>query len=139
MGTMSSAKQRPPSRVPGTERDGDAWELSKSQVRELQRRVRDLDDRTRYLLVSVFTPRMVLYYNVSNDMFGMNDPSLGTLFKRRAAAIAIQRLLRTGIQLIQCRADRHDRVVRSSLPRLRPIRRLLPVGGRGDSSRSRHA
>jgi len=23
---------------------------------------------------------MVLYYNVSNDTFGMNDPSLGTLF-----------------------------------------------------------
>lgn len=81
---------------------------------------------------------MVLYYNVSNDTFGMNDPSLGTLFKRRVAAIAIQSLLRTGIRVIKCRADRHDRVVKSSLPRLRPDPHL-PVGRRGDMSRSRHA
>jgi hypothetical protein len=68
---------------------------------------------------------MVLYYNVSNDTFGMNDPSLGTLFKRRVAANAIQRLLRTGVQVIQCRANRRDRVVKRSVPRLRPITRLL--------------
>ena len=139
MGARSSAKHLPSAPGGGTELDGEAWELSKSQVRELRRRVRDLDDRTRYLLVSVLPPRVVLYYNVSNDTFGMNDPSLGTLFKRRVAAIAIQRLLWTGIQVIECRADRHDRVVKSSLPRLRPSARLLRVGRRGDSSRSRHA
>lgn len=139
MGTKSSARQRPSASGPETERDGGAWELSKPQARALQRRVRDLDDRTRYLLVSVFTPRMVLYYNVSNDTFGMNDPSLGTLFKRRAAAIAIQRLLRTGIQVVKCLADRHDRVVKSSLPRLRPHPRPLPVGHSVDVSRPRHA
>jgi hypothetical protein len=82
---------------------------------------------------------MVLYYNVSNDTFGMNDPSLGTLFKRRVAAVAIQRLLRTGIQVVRCRADRHDRVVKNSLPRLRRAPRLLRVGRRRDVSRSRHA
>jgi hypothetical protein len=81
---------------------------------------------------------MVLYYNVSNDTFGMNDPSLGTLFKRRVAAVAIQRLLRTGIQVVRCRADRHDRVVKSSLPRLRRTPRLR-VSRRRDVSRSRHA
>jgi hypothetical protein len=117
---------------------GEAGELSKSQVRELQRRLRDLDDRARYLLVKVFTPRMVLYYNVSNDTFGMNDPSLGTLFKRRGAALAIQRLLRPGIQVIKCRADRRDRVVQSSLPRLRPDPRL-PAARRGDSRGIRRA
>ena len=82
---------------------------------------------------------MVLYYNVSNDTFGLNDPSLGTLFKRRTAVIAIQRLLRTGIQVVKCRADRHDRVVKSSLPPLRPGARLLPLGRRGGPSRARHA
>ena len=92
--------------------EGDDWTLSKPQARELRRRIRDLDDPTRYLLVSVFTPRFVLYYNVSNDTFGMNDPLLGTLFKRRAAAVAIQRLLRTGTQVVQCRADRHNRVIK---------------------------
>jgi hypothetical protein len=35
-------------------------------MRELDRRMKDLDDRTRYLLVSVFSPRFVLYYQVHN-------------------------------------------------------------------------
>ena len=104
-----------------------AWALSRSQVRELRRRIADLEDRTRYLLISAFTPRVVLYYNVSSDTFGMNDPSLGTLFKRLAAARAIQRLLRPGIRLVPCRADRHDRVVKSSLPRLGHIGRPSPT------------
>jgi hypothetical protein len=82
---------------------------------------------------------MALYYNVSNDTFGMNDPSLGTLFKRRTAAVAIQRLLRTGIQVVKCRADRHDHVVKTSLPPLRPGARLLPGGRRAGASRARHA
>lgn len=84
MGTRSSARHRRLTPGCGTETGGEAWELSKPQVRELRRRVRDLEDRTRYLLVSVFTPRMALYYNVSNDTFGMNNPSLGTLFKQRS-------------------------------------------------------
>jgi hypothetical protein len=138
MGARSSIKQPPSAPGPGTEPEGEAWELSKSQIRELQRRVRDLNDRTRYLLVSVFAPRIVLYYNVSNDTFGMNDPSLGTLFKRRVAALAIQRLLRTGIQVINCRVDRRDRVVKSSLPRLRSDPRL-PAGRRTGLIGSRHA
>lgn len=117
---------------------GGAWKLSKAEVRELQRRVRDLDDRSRYLLVSVFSRRMALYYNVSNDTFGMNDPSLGTLFKRRVAALAIQRLLRTGVRVIKCRADRQDRVIKRSLPRLRSGPRP-PAGRRGDLGGSRHA
>ena len=132
MGARPPARRRRSAPGAGTALDDEAWELSKSQVRELQRQIRDLGDRSRYLLVSVFTPRMVLYYNVSNDTFGMNDPSLGTASKRKVAAIAIQRLLRTGIQVIKCRTDRHDRVVMSSLPRLRPIARHLRVGRRGE-------
>ena len=69
--------------------------LSRSQVHELNRRVRDLEDRTRYLLVSAFTAKHALYYDVSEDVFAMNAPSLGTLFKRRSAALAIQVLLRS--------------------------------------------
>lgn len=120
MGTGFSGKQR----VPVREADSEEWELSSSQRRELQRRIRDLNDRTRYLLVSVFSRRMVLYYDVTSDTFGMNNPSLGTLFKRRVAALAIQRLLRPGIQVIKCRADRHGCVVKSSLPRMLPDSRL---------------
>ena len=101
-----------------TSRDPDP--LSKSQIRELGRRLRDYRDPTRYLLSTVFTPKFVLYYNVSNDTFGMTNPDSGTLFKRRAAATAIRRLLRAGVQIVECRADRHGRVIKSSLPRLRP-------------------
>jgi hypothetical protein len=139
VGTKSTAKPPRLSRTAETVSSGDAWALSKSQLRELRRRTFDLEDRTRYLLVSVFTPRFALYYNVSNDTFGMNDPSLGTLFKRRVAAVAIQRLLRTGIQVVQCRADRHDRVIKSSLPRLRPTRHRASARRRSDWTKSQRA
>ena len=94
--------------------------MSKSQLRELARRVRDSKDPTRYLLATAYTPKFVLYYNVSNDTFGMNDPALGTLFRRRPAALAIRDLLRADVQVVKCRVDRHDRVIKSSVPRLRP-------------------
>ena len=100
--------------------NSDPGPLSKSQLREIQRRIRDVENRSRYLLVSAFTRRVVLYYDVSNDTFAMTEPTLGTLFKRRAAAIAIQRLLRTGVQVVRCRVDRVGRVVKSSVPRVRP-------------------
>jgi hypothetical protein len=101
-------------------------ELSKSQLRELDRRLRDYRNPTRYLLATVFTPKFVLYYNISNDTFGMTNPDLGTLFKRRAAAMAIRRLLRPDVRIVACRADRHGRVIKSSVPQLRPRwRRLL--------------
>src|SRR6266540_3298223 len=119
MGTNSQAARARPTRNARTSTGNDPEPLSKSQLRELQRRVRDVDDRTRYLLVSAFTLRFVLYYDVSSDTFVMNDPSLGTLFKRRPAAIAIQRLLRTGVQVVRCRVDRRNHVVKSSIPRLR--------------------
>ncbi len=50
-------------------------ELTPAQIRELRRRVADLDDVTRYLLVSQMAPRFALYYNVSDDVYVMNDPA----------------------------------------------------------------
>ena len=98
--------------------------LSKSQMGELQRRIRDVEDRTRYLLVSAFTRRFALYYDVSNDTFAMNAPASGTPFKRRAAAMAIRHLLRPGVQVVRCRVDRRGRIVKSSVPHGR--RRVAP-------------
>ena len=115
--TILATKRRPNRAVSS---DNIPEPLSKSQIRELKRRIRDSDDRTRYLLVSAFTRRFVLYYNVSDDTFAMNNPSLGTLFKRKAAAIAIQHLMRTSIEVVRCRVDRRDRLIVSSIPRLRP-------------------
>lgn len=111
-------------RVPRTPQfsSGDGPTLSRSQIRQLQGQIRDLDDRTRYLLVSVFTKRFALYYDVSQDTYVMNDASLGTLFKRRAAAEAIRRLLSPNVEIVRCRVNRRNRLVKSSLP---PPSRLL--------------
>ena len=94
--------------------------LTRSEIRELKRSISDLEDRTRYLLVSVFTPKHALYYDVSEDVFAMDTPSSGTLFKRRSAALAIRRLLRSHVEIVQCRVSRRGRLVKSSVPRLRP-------------------
>ena len=48
-------------------------------------------------------PRFALYYNVSDDLYAMNDPSGGTLFKRRKAAESIKRTLGKGLQIVACR------------------------------------
>jgi hypothetical protein len=103
----------------------DPPDLTRSQTRELDRRLADLRDRTRYLLVSRFGPRFALYYNVSEDTYGMNEPAHATLFKRRQAAAAVKRLLGRGIDLIRCRVDRRGKLVLRSVssPKRRPGKR----------------
>ncbi|MBI2219378.1 MAG: hypothetical protein HYU51_19035 [Candidatus Rokubacteria bacterium] len=68
----------------------------------------DLHDVTRYLLVSEMGPRFALYYNVSDDVYVMNDPRGATLFKRRAAALAVKALLGGGIRVLRCKTRRVD-------------------------------
>jgi hypothetical protein len=99
--------------------DTEDWPLTKAEIRELERRLTDTRDRTRYLLASNFGSRFALYYNVSGDMYGMNNPRYATLFKRRAAALAIKRLLGSGIQVLRCRVDHRDRLVPRSVPKPR--------------------
>jgi hypothetical protein len=85
-----------------------------------------MNDRTRYLLVSRFTPRFALYYNVTDDMFVTNDPKGGTLFKKKNAAVAVQRLLRPSVQVVRCTSKRKDGVTVPVLPkRLRRMARRL--------------
>jgi len=57
-------------------------------------------------IVSEFGPRFALYYNVSDDVYAMNDPGGGTLFKRRAAAVAVKRLLGARVRVIRCNTKR---------------------------------
>ena len=109
------------------------WPLTASQIRELNRRVDDLNDRTRYLLVSLFTRRLVLYYDVSRDVWAANDPAAGTLFKRRAAAAAIKALLRDSVRIVRCRVNARERLVKGSVPALRG----LLTSARGPGARRR--
>lgn len=111
--------------------------LTRSQIHELKRRVSDIEDRTRYMLVSVCSTKHVLYYDVSEDVFAMNAPSSGTLFKRQSAAIAIQYLLRNRVEIVRCRVNRRGRLIKSSIPRLRSS--LLDSLGRRRNIKRRHA
>jgi hypothetical protein len=117
-------------KVKGTHPADDAPPLTPAQIRELKRRLLDLKDRTRFLLVSVFTARTAFYDDVSRDTWGMNDPSLGTVFKRRVTATAVQRLLRDGVQVVRCRVDGRDRVIKTSVLRARPAWRRKKRGAR---------
>lgn len=89
--------------------------LTRAQARELERRVEELHDPTRYLLRSALTSGIVLYYNLSEDTYGWNDPTNATLFKRRDSATAVQSLLGEGVRVVRCRVDRNGRLVKRSL------------------------
>jgi len=75
--------------------------LSPAEIRELKRRLRDSQDPVRYMLVSECSRRFILYYNVSDNMFAMNDASGGTLFKRREAAERVKKLLGKGVSIVK--------------------------------------
>src|SRR5437867_10662485 len=81
-------------------------ELTPAQIRELRRRMADLDDVTRYLLVSQMGPRFALYYNVSDDVYAMNNPRGATLFKRLKAALAVKALWGDSIRILRCMSRR---------------------------------
>lgn len=101
--------------APSNEKD-DLEPLSPAQLRELRRRVRDSRDPVRYMLVSEFTRRFILYYNVSDDVYAMNDPSGGTLFKRLKTAQTVKKLLGGGTSVVKYTT------VRGKLKRLSPYR-----------------
>lgn len=90
-------------RVSSDDREDD---LTAAQIRELRRRVAELENPIRYLLVSEMGPRFSLYYNVSENVYAMNDPRGATLFKRRNAALAVKRLLGGGIRVVRCHSKR---------------------------------
>jgi hypothetical protein len=80
---------------------GQEPKLSREWIREIERRVRDSDNPVRYMLVSEYSRSFILYYNVSDDMFAMNAPERGTLFKRRKAAENVSSLLSRGIRIVK--------------------------------------
>jgi len=65
--------------------------LSPEFIRELKRRLRDSRDPLRYMLVSEFSRRFILYYDVTSD----------TLFKRREAAESVKNLLGKNVTVVK--------------------------------------
>lgn len=80
--------------------DDDA-QLSPEWIRELKRRVKDSRDPVPYMLVSEFSRKFILYYDVSTDTFAMNNASRGNLFKRREAAESVKEHLGEGVALVK--------------------------------------
>jgi len=105
-------------------------ELTPSQIRELRRRMADLDDVTRYLLVSQMGPRFALYYNVSDDVYAMNNPRGAMLFKRLKAALAVEALLGGSVRILRCKSRRVNGVRVPILGTTRSGRRWNSVRGR---------
>ena len=101
--TQPEAQRRRADREGQSAGRDDLGELTKAQLRKIERTARDLDDPTRYFLVSDFGPRFKLYYDLSNDVYGMNSPDRATLFKRRAAALAVRGTLGKRIKLVRCK------------------------------------
>jgi hypothetical protein len=112
MAAARKRKQAPPSQGAGDDEDPP---LTLAQRRALARHVKDMEDRTRYLLVSASLPGISLYYIVQEDSWSFDDPTTATLFKRRASAEAIQTLLRPGVFVVPCKVDDRGRLVLSSI------------------------
>jgi len=112
MATVRKRKQAPLSQVAGNDEEPP---LTPAQRRALTRHVKDMEDRTRYLLVSATLPGISLYYMVQDDSWSFDDPTTATLFRRRASAKAIQALLRPGVFVVPCQVDDRGRLVLSSI------------------------
>jgi hypothetical protein len=98
-GRFSSAKTSDRT-VPKGDVDDDP-QLSPEWIKEIKRRVRDSRDPVRYMLVSEFSRKFILYYDVTSDTFAMNDASRGTLFKRREVAESVKTHLGKSIALVK--------------------------------------
>ncbi len=75
--------------------------LSREWIKEIERRLKDSRDPVRYMLANEFTRKFILYYDVTNDEFAMNDPGRGTLFKRRAIAQSVLKHLGRRMTLVK--------------------------------------
>ena len=132
-GRVSSA--RISGRIAPKENIDDDSQLSPEWIRELKRRVKDSRDPVRYMLVSEFSRKFILYYDVSTDTFAMNIPSRGTLFKRREIAESVKDHLGQGIALVKFT------IKGGRLKRLSPLRgmRLRTRSARPICRRTGHA
>jgi hypothetical protein len=115
----------------------DVLDLTPAQTKELLRRVADSNDPRRYVIISRMLPgtRFVLYYNVSDDVYAWNEPSAGTLFKRRKAAELIQRTLGRGNEILEVKLVRGKLIgaprPRAKTRRATPTRSAVRRGARG--------
>ena len=81
------------------------FELPADLARTLKKRIRDLDDKRRYVIAGKFSSKSKhwLYYDAESDCYAFGDLQRATVFKRRAIAEAVMALLRSEWQeVVQC-------------------------------------
>ncbi|MBK7903070.1 MAG: hypothetical protein IPJ97_09110 [Proteobacteria bacterium] len=111
---MAAVKKRKQAALPQVAVVDEDPPLTPTQRRALARHVKDMEDRTRYLLVSATLPGS-RSTTVQDDSWSFDDPTTATLFKRRASAQAIQALLRPGVFVVPCKVDDRGRLVLTSI------------------------
>jgi hypothetical protein len=79
-----------------------------------------MDDPTRYVIVSAFSPRFLLFYDVTSNSYPMNDLRSATLFKRRSVAHAVLSALGGGHVLMTVRVAKDG-----AITRVTPLREIL--------------
>ena len=94
--------------------------MSPAFLRELKRRLKDARDPTRYVIVSAFGPRFLLYYNVADGAYPLNNLPDATLCTRLAEARAVMARLGEGHVVMTVRQTKDGRI-----KRLTPLRTLL--------------
>jgi hypothetical protein len=88
---------------------------AKRQLAELERRMADAMDPSRYVIVSSFLPKFSLFYCPGDGIFVMNEIPDTALFKRKAEALAVARALERrqrkrerGLQVIQVKKTKRS-------------------------------
>jgi len=76
--------------------DADLPPLSAGDIAELKRRVDEMRDPTRYVIVSAFSRRFCLFYCPEDGNYIMNEIPEAAMFKRKAEAIAVAKVLERG-------------------------------------------
>jgi hypothetical protein len=79
--------------VPAIEEEDDFPPLSKKEVALLKERAAEMDDPTRFVIVSAFSRRFCLYYVPADGFFAMNYLPDGCFFKSRDEAEAVAKVL----------------------------------------------
>ena len=79
-----------------------------------------MNDPIRYVIVSAFSRRFLLYYDASSDSLPANEVASATLFKRLAVAQAVMGALGTHYVLMKVKLQKDG-----SIKRLTPLREIL--------------
>jgi hypothetical protein len=119
--------------APEAAEDG-AAPTSAAWRKEIARRIKDMNDPIRYVIVSAFSRRLLLYYDASSDSLPANEIAGATLFKRLAVAQAAMGALGTNYVLMKVRLRKDG-----SIKRLKSLRAILAEAWKKMPNRTKEA